>query len=311
MKVEVLEVCLKGGTILKENYEIEKVISKGKLSITYLGNDLYKETNCIIKEYFPEKLALRDMDNEKVVCKSLLLKEKFYDLKDIFFNEGEILKKLKHKSISSYIDHFEENDTSYIVIKYYEGKTLDEYIKENNNISILYLLKKIFIPIANAINYMHKKGIIHRDIKPSNIIMDKHGDPLIIDFGSSINYRICNKKNIFITPGFSPLEFYSEESKQSRYSDVYSFAATLYYCLCGKVPISVTERLIEDKIENIRNYNQEISLLFSKVIMKNLSVNFKERIPSLNFFKVFIYLECIRLKIKILIQRINKNNKPW
>lgn len=299
MKAEIDDICLKNGIILKEVYEIKEMISKGKLSMVYMGYDLDKKRKCIIKEYFPEGLALRDMDRKNIVCKTPSLKKKFCDLREVFLNEGEILKDFKHKNIAKYIDHFMENNTGYIVIEYYEGKKLDEYIKENKISSMYDFLNNIFIPLINGINYVHKKNIIHRDIKPSNIIINKKEEPIIIDFGSAINYKICKKKNVFVTPGFSPLEFYSEKSTQGKYSDIYSLTATLYYCLCKKVPMNVPERIIEDNIENIKNCNSEISVLFSKIIMKNLSVNCKKRTLSLNFLKAFIYLECIILKMKL------------
>lgn len=298
MKVEVDDICLSKGTVLKDIYEIKERISKGKLSITYVAYDLIKECKCIVKEYFPEGLALRDMDGKSVVCKMPSLKERFYNLEDVLFNEGEILKGFKHKNISKYINHFTENSTTYVVLEHYDGKTLDEYLKENKDISINDFFNKIFIPLINAISCIHKKNIIHRDIKPSNIIINEQGEPIIIDFGSAINYKICKKKNIFITPGFSPLEFYSEKSRQGKYSDIYSLTATLYYCLCGKVPMDAGKRIIEDNIENIKKYNSEISLFFSIIIMKNLSVNHKKRFLSLKLIKIFVYIECIILKVK-------------
>jgi serine/threonine protein kinase len=295
------DMCLQKGSVLKGIYKIKETLSKGELSTTYIGEILNEKRKYIIKEYFPKKLVLRDIDNKTVLCRMPSLKEKYYSLREVFFNEAVILKKFDHKNIVKYTDHFIENNSGYIVTEYCEGKTLDKYIKENKTISITDFSKKIVIPLINTLEWIHKKDIIHRDIKPSNIIINSKGEPIIIDFGSAINHKECDKKKIFVTPGFSPLEFYSEISKQDKYSDIYSLSAMLYYCLCGKPPMEVSERIIEDNIINIKNYNKEISILFSSIIMKNLSVDYKKRFSSLKLFKTFVYFEYFLLRIKNLL----------
>ncbi len=298
IKAEIEDGCLEEGMVLKDIYEIEAIISKGELGIIYLGYDLKKKEKCVIKEYYPNKLALRDIDKKMVLCKSSKLKEKYYNLRDIFLNEGVLLKKFNHKNIATYITHFIENNTGYIVIKYYEGQSLEQYIKENKKECTGDFLKRIFIPLINTIDVIHKKNIIHRDIKPSNILINKDGEPVIIDFGSAIEYKVCENKKIFVTSGFSPIEFYSEKSKQGIYSDIYSLSATLYYYLCKKVPLEVSQRVIEDDLEDIKKYNKEISLFFSRVVMKNLSLPYKKRFFSAKLFKICLYIEYFILKIK-------------
>ncbi|MBC2580529.1 serine/threonine-protein kinase [Clostridium sp. DJ247] len=303
MEVYVEDKCLESGAILKGIYEIKEIIAKGELSIVYIAQNIKDKYKYVIKEYFPDKLVLRDLDGKTVLCKMPGLKDKYNNSRKEFSHEAMILKKFNNKNIAKYIDCFIENNTTYIVIQYYEGKTLDKYIEENKDIPIYYFFKNIFIPIINTIEFIHKKNILHRDIKPSNIIIDEKCNHVIIDFGSAINYKENKKKIIFITPGFSPLEFFSEESKQGTYSDIYSFAATIYYYLCGKAPAAVSERVIEDNIENINKYNKQISFIFSSIIMRNLSIDYGRRFSVLKLLKIFIYLECLILKIKINIRK--------
>ncbi len=292
-----IDTGLQSGVILKGRYRIERKISVSELSIVYLVLDQQRKQECIIKEYFPRGSVLRDMDEKTVVYKKPSFKKKYYEAIDVFLKEAEILKEHSHTNIAEYIDHFKENDTGYIVIRYYSGKTLDKYMEEGE-ISYEQLLRELFLPLINAIGHIHRDGIIHRDIKPGNIIVDKDGIPIIIDFGSAIKYKGSKSKRIFYTPNYSPLEFYSEKSKQGRYSDIYSIAATMYYCLTGKPPLKVTQRVIEDKIEKLESHNKEVSTLFSNVVMKNLSVDYKKRFSSLKFLKFYICLECMLIKMK-------------
>jgi serine/threonine protein kinase len=253
---------------------------------------------CIIKEFFPYQLVLRDLDHKNVVCKRPSVKECYEKSWDNFFKEAEILKGFNHHNIVKYMDHFSENNTEYIVTAYCSGKTLDKYIEQEQDISISGFLKNIMIPLIDVMQELHERGIIHRDIKPNNIIINEKGQPVIIDFGSAIHYQRSENKQIFVTPGFSPLEFYAENSKQGRYSDIYSLAATLYYYLCGKAPKAASERVIEDKIEDIRHYNSIISGPFSHMIMKNLTLDYRKRYSSLYVLRCCIYLEYLILKMK-------------
>ena len=296
MEVDINDICLQKGVMLKGRYEVKSAISVSDLSIVYKGYDYVRGIKCVIKEYYPKGKVLRDMDGKTVVFKMPSFRHKYDEELNIFLNEGSVLRKLKHKNILKCIDYFAENDTGYIITEFCEGKTLDQYIKEERDFLISGQFKKICIPFVKTVNYIHKKGIIHRDIKPKNIIVNKNLGPVIIDFGSACINKKGVKKRISYTPGYSPLEFYSDKSNQGKYSDVYSVAATLYFYLCGKPPEKVTDRVIEDKIEDIGKYNKDISKLFSKTIMKNLSVDYKKRFSSLRLFILIMYMEYIHLR---------------
>lgn len=295
MKTDLKYRCLPKKTILQNRYLIKKAISTSALSIIYLAEDLSCNQLCIVKEFFPAKLVLRDLDQQTVLHRFSSYKTKFAESRTAFFNEALILKELEHKNIMKYLDHFTANNTGYLVTKYYKGITLEQFIVSEKNISIRFFLQQIFIPVLNAVALLHRKGIIHRDLKPSNIIINSKNEPVIIDFGSAIKFKEVTRKNIFITPGFSPLEFYSETAKQGCFSDLYSLAATLYYYYCGKAPVEASQRVIEDPIENIRNYQEFISPCLAKAIMRNLSTDPKKRFTSVTWFKMIVYWEIFRL----------------
>ena len=300
-------IWLQEGIILKERYKIKKKIHVSDLSIVYLCEDMTCGVECIVKEYYPKGKVLRDMDGKTLVYRMPSFKKVYDEAVDNFINEGVILKKYNHKNIVKCIDEFKENDTGYIVLEYCEGKTLNEHMKEEKSIFIPNLFKDVIMPILDAVEHVHKKGIIHRDIKPSNIIFHKDRRPVLIDFGSAVSYKDKKTKKIFFSHGFSPLEFYSKDSKQGKFSDVYSVAATIYYYLSGVTPQNSQERNIKDEIEELRNCNYEISRLYSYVIMKNLSLNYKKRFRSIKLLKFFTYLEYFKQKHKHRYTRDNSH----
>jgi serine/threonine protein kinase len=289
---------LQEGIILNERYKIKKELHISDLSIVYLCEDMACSTEYIIKEYYPKGKVLRDMDGKTLVYKMPSYKKVYDEAVDSFLNEGAILKKLSHKNIIRCIDEFKENDTGYIVLEYCQGKTLNSHMKDEKVVSIPNLFKDLFIPLIDAVDHVHKKGIIHRDIKPANIIMNKDRGPVLIDFGAAIKYKDKKEKKIFFTPGYSPLEFYSKNSKQGKFSDIYSVAATIYYYLSGITPPNSQDRRIKDDIDNLKDFNYEISKNYSSVIMKNLSLDYRKRFSSIKLLKLFSYIEYNKQKRK-------------
>ncbi|MFJ7888369.1 serine/threonine protein kinase [Lysinibacillus xylanilyticus] len=288
MQVIQVELSLPVNSVLNDTYKIKEVIATSKLSFVYIAENIHKGNQLIIKEFFPNDIALRDLDNKTVVNRLPSTKQKFEDLKAIFLNEAIIMRQINHRNIVKYIDHFDENESIYIVMEYYEGTLLDQYLKDFPINDRDHLYTSIFLPLIGALSYLHKKGILHRDIKPSNIMIDSEGNPCLLDFGSAIFYKTAENYQIFTSPGYSPLEQYSNVSEQGVYTDIYSLAATFYFSLTDIIPLDSSKRVIEDKIENVRKYNEKVSIILSRTIMWGLAVHAKKRCSSLKFMELAV-----------------------
>lgn len=292
-------------TQLNQNYKILSSISMSDLSIVYIAQVIESGVNVIIKEFYPQSLVIRDLDKKTLLCRYSSNKKKLHELKQSFLSEANILKQLAHPNIVRYIEHFEENETVYLVMEYCQGETLDQYIKNQAPLIFSDFLKKTILPLLRTLQFVHEQGMIHRDIKPKNIMIEKDGNPKILDFGSAIRMETDTCNLIFTTKGYSPLEFYSYQSKQGTYSDIYSVAAILYYTLSGKTPVDAPSRVIEDKIEPLNSLNHEVSSWFSKKLMKSLSVHYQDRPSSLTSLIKVIKIEYVFL----IIKKIFKNPK--
>ena len=137
----------------------------------------------------------------------------------------------------------------------------DEALKKEPGRRSLELRKLLrrFIDVCNAIDYAHSRGILHRDLKPGNIILGKHGETLVVDWGlakplgrtdpdSDIGERTLMPSSAsgsaetvpgkaLGTPGYmSPEQARGDLNRLAPRSDVYSLGATLYCLLTGRPP---------------------------------------------------------------------------
>jgi serine/threonine protein kinase len=105
-------------------------------------------------------------------------------------------------------------------------------------------LKKHIVGIAQGLMYLHGKGIVHRDIKPENILLDKHDNVKLADFGVS---STCESGHDVMTgtegsPAFLPPEEFRGVPVQGRAQDVWAFGVTVYTMMFGKLPFRAKNR---------------------------------------------------------------------
>jgi serine/threonine-protein kinase len=94
-------------------------------------------------------------------------------------------------------------------------------------------------PVCAALDYAHSQDIVHRDLKPANILLDKHGKPLLTDFGFA---RLAGESSVSMslnrgmagTPAYIALEIW-DEKKASAASDIYALGCIVFELLTGQV----------------------------------------------------------------------------
>ncbi|MFO7820371.1 MAG: serine/threonine-protein kinase [Halanaerobacter sp.] len=297
-------VYLPQGTILNNKYLIKnKLAPKSNLSIVYLAINSKTKEQVVVKEFFPQELALRDLNGRSVVSKRPggdILKKEI----ERFLREAKIMKELRDYSVGRCYNYFKENNTAYIIFKYYQGPNLEEYITQKDLI-LEEFLKQIFYPLLKTVAFIHQQGYIHRDLKPSNIIYASK--PILIDFGSAIRYKEESTKRRVLTPGYSPLEFYAQEAKQNPSSDIYSLAAILYYYLTSKIPVAANERVIDDSLIPVNELNSAVAQGLNDLIMRNLCSNIEYRDQTIEKFRLNLELECFKIKSKKIINSFFSN----
>ncbi len=275
-------------TILHNQFMIGRVLGKpGGFGITYLGWDLKLETCVAIKEYLPRDLASRDTDRSTVIPYSREDGELFnYGLKQ-FLQEARTLAKFDHANVMRVRTFFEENDTAYLVMDYYDGVSLSEYLKQKRGRISEDLAADIMMPVLDGLREVHEKGFLHRDIKPQNIYLTKEGRPILLDFGAA-RFAMGEKSrslSAVLTSGFAPYEQYHKKGNQGAWTDIYACGATLYYMVTGKIPAEATEREKFDDLAPPEKIVRGISKGFSAAVMKALATEPADRFQRIREFQ--------------------------
>jgi len=104
---------------------------------------------------------------------------------EVHRNEVEALKNIKSLFIPQVLDFMIDDDCSFTVMEYIEGKSFDKLLKEGSKFTESQVVKW-YTQLASALEVIHKNDVCHRDIKPSNIMLTEHGDVCLIDFNSAL-----------------------------------------------------------------------------------------------------------------------------
>ena len=178
----------------------------------------------------------------KVAVKLLPLGSDGPGLRKRFLAERQILASLNHPGIAALLDAGHTSDGQpYLVMDHIDGMPIDVYAKDLDVRSTL----RLFIRVCEAVFYAHQNLIVHRDIKPSNILVDKSGEPKLLDFGiakllqdegdSGEATLLTIESGGALTPAYAAPEQVSGGPVTTA-TDVYALGVLLYVLLTGQHP---------------------------------------------------------------------------
>ncbi|HLU08700.1 MAG TPA: protein kinase [Oceanobacillus sp.] len=202
-----------------------------------------------------------------------------------FEREAQIVAKLEHPHIVPVYDFAEHEGQPFLVMKYIEGQTL-KALNERGALPLEEIVR-IMPPIAAALDYAHRQGVLHRDIKPSNIILDNQGTPYLTDFGlarmAQSGESTLSTDMLLGTPHYiSPEQAMGRRDLDSR-TDLYSLGVVLYELVVGRVPFSADTpfAVIHDHIYRPlpapSSINPEVPPQVEAVLVKALAKNPADR----------------------------------
>lgn len=207
-----------------------------------------------------------------------------------FEREAKALAKLSHPNIVSVIDYGEYEGVPYLVMVYLPGGTLKE--KLGGQIpwgEAAYLL----LPVAHALAYAHREGVIHRDVKPNNILMARSGDPMLTDFGIAKILDIRDTQTLtgsgvgIGTPEYMAPEQALGNAIDARV-DIYALGVVFYEMVTGKkpftadTPMAVVFKHISDPLPRPSEYVPDLPEAVEHVLFKALAKKPEDRYADMD-----------------------------
>ena len=282
-------------TILHGQYLLGAALGGGGFGTTYRALKLesvdpVRGEMVAVKEYFPTCLVSRETSlSLGVTCYTRNYQDTYEKGRAQFLKEARTMARLENiPEIVQVLDHFQDNNTAYIVMEFLEGETLKDRTARLGRIPSGELLE-LLRPVMGAMEAMHQAGIIHRDISPDNLMCLPGGKVKLMDFGCARELEGGRTLTVVLKHGFAPLEQYTGRG-QGPWSDVYSLSATLYYCLTGKIPPRAVERSGEtDELTAPTQLGAALTSRQEHALLKALAVRTRDRWQSAEEFYGALY----------------------
>lgn len=166
--------------------------------------------------------------------------------RDHVLREARAMARISHPNVVQVYDVGEFGDQIFVAMEYVEGPTLRQWLRSETRPWREIL--RVFVGAGEGLCAAHRKSLVHRDFKPDNVLIGEQGTPRVVDFGlarlwdlaSGTDYRISADPVPYHsipagTPGYMAPEQRAGVRADAR-SDQYSFCASLYEALTGKLP---------------------------------------------------------------------------
>ena len=246
------ENAMPPGYMLHE-YRIERVLGAGGFGMTYLAYDTNLNAQVAVKEYLPRDLTARSAAAPDVRPRDAESNERYQRGLERFLLESRTLAAFRHPHIVRVNRFFEANGTACMVMDYELGEGLHTWMKKRIATGAgapdEKALVRMFVPLLQGVDQVHKAGFLHRDIKPPNIyIRDRDGSLVLLDFGAARQTSAMadgGMTSIF-SPGYSPFEQYHRFGPQGPWSDLYAMGSVLYWFVTGQRPVDAAARMNDD-----------------------------------------------------------------
>lgn len=208
-------------------YEIVKMIGHGGMGHVLEGRQLSLGGRRVAVKHLPDRLAR----NAHFVAR--------------FRQEAQVLSRLSHPNIVSVYDCRSVGNSTFLIMEYVEGPAgtptdLSQLIARADLDEAQ--VRRLILQILEALASAHASSIVHRDIKPGNVMLDRHQNAKVVDFGIASLGEIETSRALTIAGGrmgtvdyMSPEQAADARNVDGR-SDLYSCGVMLYEMLTRRLP---------------------------------------------------------------------------
>ncbi|MDX6294647.1 MAG: eukaryotic-like serine/threonine-protein kinase [Kribbellaceae bacterium] len=209
------------GRLLAGRYRLQGLLGRGGMGDVWLARDEVLARPVAIKEFtLPEAVIDPATATARV------------------FNEAQAAAQVTHRGVVRVYDLAVENGSHWIVMEALTGQTLADAIDEQGRLD-LGRVADIAVQLLEALQAMHREGVIHRDVKPSNVQLSSSGRVVLTDFGLATlggTAAATEPDQVLGSPPYMAPEAILE-GWFGPASDMYSLGATLYAAVEGRQPL--------------------------------------------------------------------------
>ena len=243
----------------------------------------------------PPALAGRGADHN-IAVRSKRHHETFNAGLKSFINEARLLAQFDHPALIKVHRFWEQNNTAYMAMRFYEGRTLKDIIKDEPGRATEAWWKSVLKPILEALDVLYAVQILHRDISPENIMIQPGGEPVLLDFGAArqLIQNMAQALTVILKPGYAPIEQYADDPsmQQGPWTDIYALSAVVYSSIAKKALPASVARLIRDPLEPLTPEDYPgYSRQFLFAISKGLAVKPDDRPQTIAEFSQLLGLD--------------------
>src|SRR5437660_6020693 len=250
------------------NYRLIRQLGQGGFAQVYLGEHIRLGTQAAIK---------------------LLATHLSSDDAEKFLAEARIIARLEHPHIVRILDFDVENDIPFLVMSYAPNGTIRRRYPKGTRLPLEVALT-YFTQAAGALQYAHDEKLIHRDIKPENMLLGRHNELLLSDFGIAVVAHSSRSQGTHEIVG--TIAYMAPEQIQGKprpASDQYALGVIVYEWLCGCHPFygTVAELATQHLHASPAPLHQQVSDMppaIEAVVLKALEKDPHDRFASMQEF---------------------------
>ena len=292
--------ALRTGDVL-DHYRIENLVARSGMASIFRATDVRTGRTVALKIPHPE------MEADVV-------------LYDRFQREQDIGQKLDHPNVMKVMPN-DHASRVYMVMEWVDGRLLRQILMEKRKLPIeraVDLTKKI----CDALDYIHRHGVVHRDLKPENIMVDDEDHVKLIDFGiagheGSRRLTFAKLSQLMGTPDYISPEQVKGKRGDGR-SDIYALGVMFYEMLTGKVPFQgpnafaiMNDRLLNNPIPP-REIDPRIPVELQEIIYRALERDPKNRYATAKEFLWDLdHPDQVGVAERPELRDWKKRRKPW